>query len=539
MKAFVIIGLFTIELFSLVPAWGALPAPIDPSCESSVTQARDPEMEALRLEFIREWADKDFSTPEQNQAWIDAALAPSSVQRIFLQMENWWIKDLNHSILKNKDLVSAFTNYHKKFWLEEWKARLQTLISKKYSDFKTERDFFEGAGSVEIFKAIEETFSAATFRFWSDRKTQAILRAEDLRKPWFALGLGENPDEASLAAKFARKTKKKVAFFWDKEVQEHFTGQLVKIKDLHKELLNLVNDKPLVEFDGKTTNLKLAVFVAARKAHNDHELQRMLIQQFPGVLITPTMAEKIGEFCRMADGFTPPLLISSKEKLQVRDAPFGAISIDFLGLGADNIRVTAQALILAKDLKEAIALARENEKEVTRQFNANKEIIRREFMAFFKGRVTIRFSGDDGIIIPHVEILHSELIRFIEYLSNLFPAPFFRMTLITKDGALGNSSELITQGEEIEKKLRSLILEKAGLELSNSVTMNVFLFDSGGSRKAVLNLGLRRPLSSVEKSQLKDLFPAAVFAVESESNMKASSLRLEPTDIFAVPPQVQ
>lgn len=536
MNAVIFAGLIAIQ-FMIINSVGATALATAASCETQVSSARDPEIEALRLEFIREWADKDFSTPEQNKNWISEALNNTSIRRIFLQMENWWIKELNHSVIKNKDLVSALTNYQKKFWYEECEKHFKSIVANKYSDFKTEREFFEGG--TEIFKSIEAAFASANTRFWNDPKTRQILRAEDLNKPWFALGFGENSDEASLAAKFARKTKRQIAYFWDKEVADHFSEQLLKIKELHKEILDLVKDKPLLEFDGKTTNLKLAVFVAARKAHNDNELHRMLIQQFPGVMITPTMATKIGEFCRMADGFTPPLLIESKEKLQVRDAPFGAISLDFLGLGAENIRVTAQALILAKDLKEAIVLARENEQEVTKIFNRNKDIIRREFMAFFRGQVTIRFSGDDGIVIPHVEVLHSDLIRFIEHLSNKFPIPFFRMTLITKEGALGNSSELITQGEEIEKKLRSKILEKAGLELSNSVTMNVFLFDSGDSRKVVLSLGLRRPLSSAEKSKLKELFPAAVFAVESESGMKGSSLRLEPTDIFAVPPQVQ
>jgi hypothetical protein len=113
------------------------------------------------------------------------------------------------------------------------------------------------------------------------------------------------------------------------------------------------------------------------------------------------------------------------------------------------------------------------------------------------------------------------------------------MTLITKQGALGDSSDLITQGEEIEKKLRTLILEEAGLGLSNNVTMNVFLFDSGDSRKVVLSLGLRRPLSSHEKKKLNQLFPKAVLNIESEIRMKGSSLHLEPADIFAVPPEVR
>jgi hypothetical protein len=113
------------------------------------------------------------------------------------------------------------------------------------------------------------------------------------------------------------------------------------------------------------------------------------------------------------------------------------------------------------------------------------------------------------------------------------------MTLITKDGAAANSSDLITQGEAVEKKLRGLILEESGLELSNNVTMNVFLFDSGDSRKVVLSLGLRRPLSSLETNTLNKLFLKAVHNIENEIRTNGGSLRLEPAYIFAVPPEAQ
>jgi hypothetical protein len=265
----------------------------------------------------------------------------------------------------------------------------------------------------------------------------------------------------------------------------------------------------------------------------------MLIQQFPNVLITPAVAAKIREFSRLANEFKPPLFIKDREKLHVSAAPFGAISLDFLGLGAENIRATAQALISAKNLDEALSLARINEQEVTRTFKENQKLIRDEFQTFFNGRVSVRFSGDDGIVIPQVEILHSDLIRFLERLSNKFPIPFFRMTLITKDGAAGNSSDLITQGEAVEKNLRTLILEESGLGLSNNVTMNVFLFDSDNSRKVVLSLGLRRPLSTREANTLNELFPRAVLNIDSEIRMNGGSLRLEPAYIFAVPPEVR
>lgn len=507
-------------------------------CESGMT-LRDPEVESLRLEFIREYVEKDFSTPEKNEAWINAALSSTPTRRVFLQMENWRIKDLNHSIIKNKDLVTALTNYQKLLWLEEWSQRLPNLESQKYSDFKSERDYFDEPEDFRILATIEQCFVAANRRFWSDQRLRQILRAEDLNQPWFALGFGQSADQASLAAKFARETNRKIAYFWQKEVHDHFNSEFAKFQGLHHELLELLKGKPLIEDDGQTINLKLAVYVAARKAHSDDELHRMLTRQFPGLLITPAVAAKIREFARLADGFTPPLLIQDSEKLHVSRAPFGAISLDFLGLGAENIRATAQALILAKSLDEALSLARINEQEVTRVFKGNQKLIREEFQAFFKGRVSIRFSGDDGIVIPQIEILHSDLIRFLEKLANKFPIPFFRMTLITKDGAAANSSDLITQGEAVEKKLRGLILEESGLELSNNVTMNVFLFDSGDSRKVVLSLGLRRPLSSLETNTLNELFLKAVHNIENEIRTNGGSLRLEPAYIFAVPPEAQ
>ncbi len=524
--------IFTLpQMAAAMPA--ALSSELPKECEKELTRQND--NEELRRQFIDEFAGLKFTTAKENKAWIDEALLPQNLRRVHVLMANAWIKTLNDKVFKNKDLVTALTNFHKRLFLQEWNSRLKSLSIAHYSDFKTERESIATPEGDFAYKQIEAAFAAANRRFYESRRVREIVRAEDLNESWFAMGVAFSADESSLAEKFARKGGgRRLRYFWEPDVQAYYQSIFAKAKQLNAALLSSLKQTPLLEKNAYGWGLKLEIFAAARKAVSEEALQLSLIQHFPGVLITPSLSAMIREFCQLADEFTPPLMIEERESLMIHEAPFGAISLDFLGLGAENIQATAQAIAMAKDLDEGIRLTRRHERDVTSRFKANQDLIRNEVTNFFANEVSVRFSGDDGIIIPQREFTVSDQIQLLKKLANLFPRPFVRVASINADGARSDASRLIAQGEGIEKRLRALILEKSGLKLSQNLTMQALIFDSGRSRKVFLVVGMRRKLTAQEKMDLKSAFQVAVKALESEIQAHGSALIFEAADIFAI-----
>jgi hypothetical protein len=247
-------------------------------------------------------------------------------------------------------------------------------------------------------------------------------------------------------------------------VRENLTRKLARVKELHARVVSELRPLGLAGGEG----LALEVFAEARKAKTAADLRSGIQNLTGGARVEGEVAARVLEYIRAVDEFSPNMLVAKRELLTIHDAPHGAISIDFIGLGAENIQGTAKALIEARDLDDAVRLARLEEREVTRRFNARKSLVERAALEFFGAQASVRFSGDDGIIVPPRAFLMGDQIQFMRKLSSLLPRPFFRMVVLGADGATSsNSSELITQAESIEKKLRAGLLERMQLPLLN------------------------------------------------------------------------
>ncbi|MGZ3722481.1 MAG: hypothetical protein ACXVA9_06105 [Bdellovibrionales bacterium] len=509
------------------PAWGMTLEEV--ACQDGLL--RKGYRQDIRESFVPKFAEKVYASDQENQKWIDVAL--SAARRIHVVAENSRLKELNDKIFKNKDLVTALTNFQKELFIEELRKRLPGLAYEFYSDFKSIRLAIAEPVSAEDYATLETVFTEANRRFYASPVLTQITRGMDMSRPWFHMGVGQSADQAALAARYARIDggAKQIRYYWEPAVKKNLLEKLEIVRALHLELLEELHGTGLAG----TTGLALDVFAEARKATLAEGLGANLSQMSLGAPVSLATAEKILKYLQATDEFSPNMLVAKRETLTIHDAPYGAISLDFIGLGAENLKSTVKALIESSDLEDAVRRTRAEERLVTKLFEQRKTLVRAAVDHFFDGQVTSRFSGDDGVIIPQREFLWSDQLFLIQKLSSLMPRPFFRMAVVNKEAAASaNSSQIITHAESVEKKLRTLMLKQFGASLLNEMNFSVAIFDSGAHRKVYLAYGASRVFTEDEKKIFKKMFPQAVLAVQTDVQAQGEKISYEAVDIYAV-----
>jgi hypothetical protein len=337
-----------------------------------------------------------------------------------------------------------------------------------------------------------------------------------------------------LAARGARGTTSHSLRFDDSVFQSRLTENLREFQKLQISVVARLTELGLTEPVRGTALPDLSLFALFRKAKSAAELGELINKEQRRAMIYGDLAERIFSYCRLADGFSPNLLNPVRESLTVDHAPFGIVSLDFLGLGAENLRATAKALVGATSLRRAIDRARTAEREVTRRFNARKNAVARVASEYFDGQITVRFSGDDGILIPGREMYLSDQLQLLKALSRILPKPFFRMVTVSPDDSRkGLSSELISQAEAIEKTLRPSIKAHFGTEVSNKVHIGVFNTEINGHKKVFLILRLNMKFNDEQTRRLYALFHKAVKITEKNLRAKGEEVTFLVGDIFA------
>lgn len=481
-----------------------------------------------RRSFKKKYAEKVYVSEEANQKWIDTAMVDTG-KCINVMIENAWMKKLNDKTFKDKDFVTALTNFHKEFVIEEMNKKFPRATGSLYSDFKTLRLTICGDVAQADLAAIQNAYVEANHRFYASPVLKQITRPSDVSEHWFFMGVGRTADQAALAARYARANggPGHFSYYWDANVLEGLDKLLKDAKAKHAEVLTAF----------EWTSIPLEVYTAARKAANAQGMVEVLKLLYPAQAFTVNQAQKILDFAALADEFSPSMLVAKREILTINDAPFGALSIDFIGLGAENLQATANAVLEASSVDQAIQLARKYERDVTLSFVARKQEIVRVVEEFFAGRVSIRFSGDDGVIIPEVEFMLREQIYLLRRLSQLFAKPFMRMAAINGN-SISDAGELITHAESIEKKLRAKFNDQLGVAVSNDIQMQVFIPEADPrGRNAYLILNLKRILNKEQKEIIRNSFHAAVKTLEEELRMSGAATTYSAADVYAMTPK--
>lgn len=515
----------------------SLPARVSANGSPCLDLLRVPERQNVRNTFVTSYAEKIFASEAKNQAWIDSALYGSPQNRFYIEMENGFIKELNDVVLKDKDFVTALTNLQKEVFIEQFQNDFSDVSFRFYSDFKAIRIEILSPLTQGSFERMASTFRRANQKFIDHHLVKNSLRQEDLRLApnWFSLGVGETADQAALAARGARKKKSRTQLFSDPDFQQHMLFQLAQVQDLHQELLDLFANTSLVE----SGRFKLPVYTWARKSSSAQKLLSELRIEYGAAQLNLQAAEKIKRLTDLANEFSPAVYIAKRETLTLHEAPYGVLSIDFLGLGAENLKATTESLLNVETLSQALLSTRASEQAVTQSFIDRKQAVTNVVNEYFNHRVKIKFSGDDGIIVPLREFWLRDQLFLIRELSKLSEEPFFRMTNLHQKAAQSEDhAQLISAAESMEKMLRPLIRQNMGSEMSRqlSLSVNVFMGDLEHEREVRLVITSGIDLKRVEKQTLVRLFQETVGSFQSSQKAHGEVLTYLAIEAYAITP---
>ncbi|WP_415063007.1 hypothetical protein [Bdellovibrio sp.] len=412
-----------------------------------------------RGELIDKYLHYSPATTAQNEKWIAQAEKGTRAKMTFFDVENSQMKVLNDT-LKDKNLVTSLTNYHKDILFSKMEAlqkEFPNLIIDKYSDFKSSRFAFSGSVPKDIEKRLDKIFRETNEEFSTYLKENKILRTEDSAETWFRGGVGRSADQANLAARYSRGQNNNVVQNYAQEsMQQSMSRQLSSLDRQRKGIRDEVGRTGMVE--GQT--LHQDVFDIVRKNQGEPDkISQALTKRFALSELPRSTVMKIQDYVKATDSFSPGIHIASREVAHLNDAAQGGLSADIIGLGAANLKGTAEALASAKNVDQALELTRTAEKAVTQSFKDQKkyfeEVIRRSVS---QGKLKTLCSGDDCVSVAVSPLNEAEKTKILAGLADSKYSGGYRLAFIPEGVAAAETrNALATHGESMEKILRKTL----------------------------------------------------------------------------------
>lgn len=338
--------------------------------------------------------------------------------------------------------------------------------------------------------------------------------------------------EANLAARNLRNTvnAQRTANF--RVEAEKIKVRVTEINNLGK-LINfnrLVDAKILERLPNGNTILSRDIVEIIRKeklaGHKDkmalYQAIQNKVRQNYGTGIDTNMAKNMLQYFEKVDSLSPPVYASSRVAINLGQAKNGIVSVDFAGLGSENIyqqmkaigNVTKNQRIenTISDIEMSVDAVTERMNKAKKEFN---DIMR---SVDSTNPTSTRFSGDDGIYLPkHNELTRTQKQLVAKKLAQSSDPSQFRLTFVSDQYQNGKSipaaerSRQIVKAENIEKKLRAIMIgsNKIPPALGKKI---VTVIDSRPTEKGgSFNLFYSgKGLSSAQKQIIEDAFKKAI-----------------------------
>ncbi|MCB0363945.1 MAG: hypothetical protein H6624_12995 [Bdellovibrionaceae bacterium] len=488
--------------------------------------SRDVLTEAVRSTFIKDYAETVFTTPDQNRGWIRAAQSTRAGSgTLFFDVENAVLKQLNDG-LKNKNLVTALTNRHKELLLDKMTAlekRYPGLKVERYSDFKSTRFAFSGEIPPNLNKELNKLYKEVNDAFFSDEKVRAIVRDDDLTGDWFRAGVGETADQATTAARYARRQKPDQMFvqsFQSRILQRRLEKDRVAAGNIRLDLEARFKDTGIMTKADRSDVLipDEGVFDLVRKIEDPAELKAAIEARYGIKNLEARDIEDFKRYSALVDEFSPGIHVAKREVVNFDEAVHGGLSIDFAGMGSHNARATAEALAASNNLDEAVDLARVGEQKVTKVFNQKKETLTQIMNDVFpEGTVRTICTGDDCAVIPVRPLNPRDKKAIMSRIATQSDPASVRLSFIPDNVTVPLDRTLLgTHGESIEKALRKSLsghMEPAKLKGL------LFAVDMQGTQAGTGKVGLliesapSLRLSTSERRLIENRFKDAIESV--------------------------
>ncbi|WP_413578076.1 hypothetical protein ACLVWU_05980 [Bdellovibrio sp. HCB290] len=485
-----------------------------------------------RNEFIKKYVDYNPTTVAQNEKFIALAEKGKEANAYFVNIENSQMKYLNDTI-KNKNLVTSMTNYHKDLVLQRFKdlqKEFPDLRITEYSDFKSLRFAFEGKVTPEIEKRIQEIFKSSNDEFVKFMRDNNLIRQTDTPEDYFRAGVGNTADEAGIAARYARKTQPgEVVSYKNTDLKVDLGGKIQSIeRDRVALRQQLANTKML---DGHT--FQSEVFDIVRKNQGDPKaINLALMKKYSTSNISDETLAGLQRYVKNSDEFSPGLMVAKRENANLNDAAEGGFTMDFVGLGASNMKGTAEALAKSKDLDGVLAEARLAEKQVTEAVNKQKSFFEKVVKESVEpGKLKSICSGDDCVAVATKPLSEQEKMKVLNRVADSKYASKMRFAFVN-DGVKSAETRnmLSTHGESIEKLLRKNLAKQFKAYKLDGLTFGVDMRTdtlNEGTVKLLMGQSQDVYLTKSEQARIKEVFKKTVQEFNDTVYKKAASARYE------------
>lgn len=410
--------------------------------------------------------------------------APPPPNLFFLDVEIAVLKELNDNVVRDKDLVTAFTNLYKSIFLQELERDpvLRAALREPYSDFKSIRFIFE-----KTDPSLQERIRAVHLA--SGREFSRILQTSDVpqgwaearglsRNPanWFLAGVGGSPDEAGLAARSARfagnQTGEQIGLRLFQDVTADLRERLVWAENARLSLARSLGNIPgIFDLDGGAPGRQVlsteAISLLRRVKPPQPTLhsyiatvRRNFLDNFD-YRLSDEQVLHLRDYVSLVDRFSPGLFLERREVIDLARAQAGIVSVDFAEQGSRNLQATMRALAGVTDPSEAALRARAQEQLATRDLNERKRSFA-QTLARLGQQGPLQFSGDDGIFLPTRALSRSDRENLVTALAQRArPPASLRPTFLPQHYRnseviipAAERSRLIGAAEDIEKELR-------------------------------------------------------------------------------------
>ena len=332
-----------------------------------------------------------------------------------------WLKEVNDYV--NKVFGTSSENLFKQilFTEVEMDRKLIRRLRATYYDYKSLRYAFRTlnkAQRLRLENAIINSIDRFNTVIANNAEIQSMLRQHGDLPPahhWHGFGIGPGPDQANFAARnaldmasgrpIARYKDAKV--FGNKKLAELdvLAGKIFSGDKLNSKMFTLDEGTGQHYFSFRACEI-LRKEAFARKV--DYEkIQRRFQKRFQ-VELTDSEVRDVVDYYVTADRFSPELVLSERVTLDFGQEA-GVISIDLVGMGAQNAEALLRYIRGLLNTDQAIIEARQSEMNVTRQLDTKVDFVSEVLRVFdLVGETTLAPRSGDDIVISIKNPLNKE-----------------------------------------------------------------------------------------------------------------------------------
>lgn len=462
---------------------------------------------------------------------------------IYFEVENSVLKELNDHVFQDKGAVDALNNaFMSKLYKNiQNDPILSARIKGQYKDYKSLRlrvPLKQGENDENFRQLFNALYQKTNNEFVKELQNRRITQklppstgdVGDVSS-WFKAGSGKSSIEANLAARNIRNTENAQRTANFRVEAQKIKNRLIEVNNLGK-MFNyekLIKAKIVERLPNGSTILSKDVIDIIRKerlaGHKDkaalYQAIQNKIKQTHGEGVTTLMTQNMVSYYEKIDSLSPPVYASSRVAINLAQAKHGIVSVDFAGLGSENLYQQMKAVSSAnasQRIEKTISEIEKSVDQVTLRMNKAKKEFNDIVKSVDNNSSSTRFSGDDGIYMPRAgELTHLQKQQIVKKLSQSSDPSQFRLTFVDDHYLSGKSipqaerSRQIVKAEGIEKKMRSFMVgnNKIPHSLSKKIVTAIESrpTEKGGSFNLIYS---GQGLTAAQKKIIEDAFKSAI-----------------------------